>query len=311
MTSFLLNTGKRIPAGKFSSQRITKLIGNNLTSLVGLGTWRSGPNLVAEAVEFALRNGCRHIDAALRYDNEPEVGRGIKASGVPREEIFLTTKLWNTYHNRVEQGIHESLRNLGVDYLDLYLIHWPVSLPADASNTVNDRVLPDWDFIKTWAEMQKLVERGLVRAIGVSNFTISHLERLLSAPSTTIVPAVNQVELHPLNPQPSLHEYCTKRSIHLTAYSPLGSQDSPLHSLPQLQEISQNLGKTVAQVLLAWGIKKGWSVIPKSVSRLRILENLGSDFSLSDEDFAILEGIKERQRLIDGQDFLPISVFDG
>ncbi|KAH7136922.1 NADP-dependent oxidoreductase domain-containing protein [Dactylonectria estremocensis] len=291
MTSFSLNTGQHIPA-------------------VGLGTWRSGPNQVAEAVEFALRNGCRHIDAALRYGNESEVGRGIKASGVPRDQIFLTTKLWNTYHNRVKEGIEESLANLGTDYLDLYLIHWPVSLPADASNTVEDKVLSGWDFINTWAEMQKLVEQGLVRAIGVSNFTPSHLERLLSAPSTSIVPAVDQVELHLLNPQPELYEYCTKKNIHLTAYSPLGSQDSPLYSLPELKEVAKKLDKTVAQVLLAWGIKKGWSVIPKSVSPTRILENLGVEFNLPDEDFAVLEAIKERKRLIHGQDFLPVKVFD-
>jgi glycerol 2-dehydrogenase (NADP+) len=158
--------------------------------------------------------------------------------------------------------------------------------------------------------MQQLVHSGLVRAIGVSNFTIAHLDRLLTAPSTTIVPAVNQVELHPLNPQPSLFEYCDKRGIHLTAYSPLGSVDSPLYSLHPLQEVAAGLQKTVAQVLLAWGIRKGWSVIPKTVTSSRILENLGGDFELLDNDFAVVERITDRRRLIDGQDFLPIRVFD-
>lgn len=158
--------------------------------------------------------------------------------------------------------------------------------------------------------MQKLVERGLVRAIGVSNFTVSHLERLLAAKSTTIIPAVNQVELHPMNPQPELFQFCTEKSIHLTAYSPLGSLDSPLHKIPQLREVAQSNDKSVPQVLLAWGIKKRWSVIPKSVSQSRILENLGGDFPLTNEDFAVVEAIKERKRLIDGQDFLPVKIFE-
>ncbi|KAF2021197.1 Aldo/keto reductase [Aaosphaeria arxii CBS 175.79] len=291
MKTFTLSNGHKIPA-------------------VGLGTWRSGPNKVAEAVEFALRNGYHHIDAALRYGNEAEVGRGIKASGVPRDQIFVTTKLWNTYHNRVVQGVRESLENLGLEYLDLYLIHWPVSLPEDASNTAADIPLADWDYVQTWADMQQLVHSGLVRAIGVSNFTTAHLDRLLDAPSTTIVPAVNQVELHPMNPQSSLFEYCDKRGIHLTAYSPLGSVDSPLYSLHPLQEVAAGLQKTVAQVLLAWGIRKGWSVIPKTVTSSRILENLGGDFELLDNDFAVVERITDRKRLIDGQDFLPVCVFD-
>ncbi|KAF7557719.1 hypothetical protein G7Z17_g433 [Cylindrodendrum hubeiense] len=197
-----------------------------------------------------------------------------------------------------------------VDYLDLYLIHWPVSLPADATNTVSDEVLPDWDYVKTWAKMQTLVERGVVRSIGVSNFTPQHLERLLSATSTIIIPAVNQVELHPMNPQPELYNYCTQRSIHLTAYSPLGSQDSPLYKIPQVLDVASHVNKTPAQVLLAWGIRKGWSVIPKSVSEARIVENLGCDFGLSDAEFAQIDGIKERRRLIDGQDFLPMQIFE-
>jgi glycerol 2-dehydrogenase (NADP+) len=156
--TFTLNTGARMPA-------------------VGLGTWQSKPGEVEEAVESALRCGYRHIDTALAYGNEKEVGVGMRASGVPREEIWLTTKLDNAWHKRVADGIDESLKNLGTDYVDLYLMHWPVALdPSDET-----KVIDGWDFVDTWMEMQKLVETGKVRNIGVSNFGIGHLERLLSA----------------------------------------------------------------------------------------------------------------------------------
>lgn len=143
---------------------------------VGLGTWQSKPSEVERAVEAALRCGYRHIDTAFAYGNEKEVGVGIRASGVPRDEIWLTTKLDNVWHRRIEEAIDESLANLETDYVDLYLMHWPVSLdPKDES-----RVLNGWDFVDTWMEMQKLVATGKVRNIGVSNMSIRHLEKLLS-----------------------------------------------------------------------------------------------------------------------------------
>lgn len=160
------------------------------------------------------------------------------------------------------------------------------------------------------AKMQEMVDRGLVRAIGVSNFTPTQFERLFAAPTTKIVPAVNQVELHPLNPQPELFKYCSEKGIHLTAYSPLGSQDSPLYEVPALKEVSERLGRTIAQVLLAWGVAKGWSVVPKSVNQKRILQNIDAEFELSAEDFKTVDSIATRKRLIDGQDFLPVKVFD-
>lgn len=143
---------------------------------VGLGTWQSKPGEVERAVEAALRCGYRHIDTAFAYGNEKEVGVGIRASGVPRDEIWLTTKLDNVWHRRIEEAIDESLANLETDYVDLYLMHWPVSLdPKDEF-----RVLDGWDFVDTWMEMQKLVATGKVRNIGVSNMGIRHLENLLS-----------------------------------------------------------------------------------------------------------------------------------
>lgn len=161
--TFKLNTGDSIPA-------------------IGLGTWQSQPGDVGKAVEAALRHGYRHIDGAFAYGNEKEVGEGIRASGVPRGDIWLTTKLDNPWHKRVAEAIDRSLANLGTEYVDLYLMHWPASLdPAD-----HKKVYPDWDFVDTWREMQKLVGTGKVKNIGVSNFAIKNLERLLNDPSCKV-----------------------------------------------------------------------------------------------------------------------------
>ncbi|KAH0604269.1 uncharacterized protein H6S33_006646 [Morchella sextelata] len=283
-----LNTGAKIP-------------------LVGLGTWQSGPNEVKHAVEAALRAGYRHIDTALAYGNESEVGEGIKASGVPREEIWITTKLDNPWHKRVEEGIESSLKSLGVDYVDLYLMHWPSSTdPTDLK-----KHYPDWDFVKTWAEMQKIPATGRAKNIGVSNFGIKNLEILLNAPTTTIVPAVNQIELHPNNPSPKLVAYNTSKGIHSTGYSCLGSTGSPLHKDPVLQDIVKKTGKTSSQVLLNWGLQNGWSVIPKSVTPERIVANFQLDgFDLEKEDVQRLSSLKDRFKVC-GDSWLPVKVFFG
>ncbi|KAF2197091.1 aldo-keto oxidoreductase, NADPH-dependent, partial [Delitschia confertaspora ATCC 74209] len=286
--TFTLNTGAKMPA-------------------IGLGTWQSKPNEVREAVKVALQKGYRHIDTALAYGNEHEVGQGIKDSGVPREEIWITTKLDNTWHHRVEEGITSSLKSLGVDYVDLYLMHWPSSTdPNDLK-----KHLPDWDFIKTWQEMQKLPASGRVKNIGVSNFAIKNLEKLLNDPSTKIVPAVNQVELHPNNPSPKLIEYCKEKGIHCTAYSCLGSTDSPLYKDPTLKKIAEAKGKTPQQVMLMWGLQRGTSVIPKSVTASRIEANFELDgWELSDEEVKQLSSLKDRFKVC-GDDWLPIKVFFG
>lgn len=212
---------------------------------VGLGTWQSPPNQVRDAVKAALQAGYRHIDTALAYGNEHEVGQGIKDSGVPRDQIWVTTKLDNTWHHRVEDGITSSLKSLDMDYVDLYLMHWPSSTdPNDLK-----KHLQDWNFVKTWAEMQKLPASGRVKNIGVSNFAIKNLEILLKDPSCQIIPAVNQVELHPNNPSPKLLDYCKSKGIHATAYSCLGSTDSPLAKDKTLQKIADAKGKTPAQIL--------------------------------------------------------------
>jgi len=286
--TFTLNTGAKIPA-------------------IGLGTWQSKPNEVKNAVEAALKAGYRHIDTALAYGNEAEVGEGIKASGVPREEIWITTKLDNPWHKRVEEGIQSSLKSLGVDYVDLYLMHWPSS--TDPTNL--KKHLPDWNFVKTWEQMQKLPASGRVKNIGVSNFAIKNLEILLNDPTCKTTPAVNQIELHPNNPSPKLVVYNASKGIHTTGYSCLGSTNSPLYSNQQLKEIAEKKGKTVQQVLLMWGLQRGWSVIPKSVNADRIQKNFELDgWSLDDEEIKVMDNMPERFKVC-GDAWLPIKVFFG
>jgi len=286
--TFTLNTGAKMPA-------------------VGLGTWQSGPNEVRNAVKVALQTGYRHIDTALAYGNEEEVGQGIRDSGVPREEIWVTTKLDNPWHHRVEEGITSSLKSLGLDYVDLYLMHWPSSTdPEDLK-----KHLPDWNFVKTWADMQKLLPSGRVKNIGVSNFAIKNLEILLNDPSCKTVPAVNQVELHPNNPSPKLLEYCKSKGIHCTAYSCLGSTDSPLYKDESLKSLAKAKGKSVQQVLLKWGLQRGTSVIPKSVTASRIEGNYQLDgWELTDEEMTKLSSLPDRFKVC-GDAWLPVKVFFG
>ncbi|KAK0637014.1 NADP-dependent oxidoreductase domain-containing protein [Bombardia bombarda] len=285
--SFKLNTGASIPA-------------------VGLGTWQSKPNEVSKAVEAALRAGYRHIDTAAAYGNEKEVGEGIKASGVPREDIWLTTKLNNPDHKCVPEAIDDSLKNLGTSYVDLYLMHWPCSLNPDTKQAYDD-----WDFVDTWRELQKLVDTGKVKNIGVSNFGIKNLEKLLNAPSTKIVPAANQIELHPANPSPKLVAYNSSKGIHSSGYSPLGSSDSPLYKNETILALAEAKKRTPQQVLLVWGVQKGWSVLPKSVTESRIKANWDLDgWGLTEEEVAKIDAIPDRFKVCT-DDWLPINVFFG
>ncbi|KAK8858672.1 hypothetical protein IAR55_002901 [Kwoniella newhampshirensis] len=259
-TSFKLNTGATVPA-------------------IGLGTWQAKPGEVRHAVAHALKVGYRHIDGALCYQNEEEVGLGIKDSGVPRSEIFVTSKLWSTFHDRVEEGINKTLSDLGLDYLDLYLVHWPVKTNSKGNHPLFP-TKPDgsrdidwsWDQADTWKQMEAVLASGKVKAIGVSNAGIPILEHL--AKTAKVQPAVNQVELHPYNPQHKLVEYCQSHGILLEAYSPLGSTSSPLHDDPDLVAIAKKHGVSTATVLISWPIQRGIVVLPKSVTPSRIEQNL-------------------------------------
>jgi glycerol 2-dehydrogenase (NADP+) len=233
-------------------------------------------------VQTAIKAGYRHLDCAPLYWNEEEIGKALtevlKETGIPRSELFITTKLWSSQHSQVETALRKSLADLQLDYVDLYLMHWPVSLPPNDPSAPNfgkeDRTVhaQDWDFTKTWAEMEKLLDTGLVKAIGVANFSTVNLEKLLQTAKVT--PAVNQTELHPLLPQDKLNEYCTGHGIHQTAFGPLGGKGSTLHTHPTVLKIAEEHKGTSAQVLLSWGVSRGWSVIPKSVTEARIQANL-------------------------------------
>lgn len=285
--TYKLNTGAEIPA-------------------IGLGTWQSPPGQVEKAVEAALKHGYRHIDTAAGYGNEAEVATGWKASGVPRGQFFLTTKLNNPDQGRVAEACDESLKRLGTDYVDLFLMHWPQ--PVDPSDASGKKALENWDFKKTWAEMQKLPATGKVKAIGVSNFSKHHLEELFADSSFKVTPAVNQVEVHPCYPSFKLVDYNTSKGIHTTAYSCLGSTDSPLYKNDTLAKIAEKKGKTVQQVLLQWGLSRGYSVIPKSTSPSRIEANFALDgWSLDDDEIKTISSIKDRFKVCDGT-FLP---YDG
>ncbi|KAI0139898.1 Aldo/keto reductase [Hypoxylon sp. NC0597] len=291
---------------KNTSKTFTLPSGDKIPA-IGLGTWQSPKDATAKAVKHALSVGYRYIDTALAYGNESEVGEGIRASGVPREQIWVTTKLDNTWHKRVAEGLDTSLKNLGLDYVDLYLMHWPSSTRPDDTKKHYD----DWNFIDTWREMQKLLGTGKVRNIGVSNFGITNLEKLLNDPSCKVKPAVNQIELHPNNPSPKLVAYCKEKGIHCTGYSCLGSTNSPLYKDQTLQSIAKARGKTPQQVLLLWGIQQGWDVIPKSVTPERIESNFDLDgWELTEEEINKLNNLPDRFKVCT-DDWLPIKVFFG
>ncbi|KAI7851332.1 NADP-dependent oxidoreductase domain-containing protein [Circinella umbellata] len=279
---FKLNTGATIPA-------------------TGLGTWQSKPGDAYKAVLTAIKTGYRHIDTALVYGNEKEVGAAIKDSGVPREQLFVTTKLWNNSHrpDLVSKALETSLANLQLNYLDLYLMHWPVSMAESKDLVPKDEdgniIFDPTDFTETYAAMEKLPS-DKVRAIGVSNFSVRNLKKLLK--TAKVVPAANQCELHPYLAQQKLLDFCNEQGIHMTAYSPLGSTDSPLMKDGTVAEIAKKYDASPAQILISWGIQRGTSVIPKSVTPSRIEENF-KDVVLEQADFDKLNSlVTDSKRLI-------------
>lgn len=223
---------------------------------LGFGTWKI-PNEDAQgAVEHAIKVGYRHIDTAAVYGNEEGVGRGIAASGLTRDELYVTTKLWNDKHHREDarRAIEESLEKLGLDYVDLYLIHWPSTVKHGDS------------YIEAWNALQEFKAEGLAKSIGVSNFLEENLDAIEGE-----LPAVNQIEVHPTFQNCELVADVMRRGITVEAYSPLGSGADIGN--PQVAEIAAAVGKSVGQVMIRWHLQKGWVVLPKSVTPSRITEN--------------------------------------
>ncbi len=265
-----------------TKQRFPEVTLNNNVSVpqLGLGVWQSREGgEVERAIACAFDVGYRSIDTAAIYENERGVGAAISSSGISRDEIFVTSKVWNTDQgfDRTISAFGKSLKLLGLEYLDLYLVHWPVA----------------GKFNETWKALEQLYRKKKVRAIGVSNFFTHHLEDLLQ--EAEVIPAVNQIEFHPYLIQQHLFDFCVEKNISLEAWSPL--MQGKFIEIGKFDEIALKYNKTAAQVLLRWHLQRGVIIIPKSVNKLRIKENAAIfDFSLSEEEMAQINKLDKNYR---------------
>jgi aldehyde reductase len=297
------------------ASKSVKLSSGHSMPLVGLGTWLSKPGEVANAVRIALKNGYRHIDCAQAYENQKEIGEVLHEvftkGEIKREDVFITSKVWNTFHShqRALDAVDTILEELRIPYLDLCLIHWPMGYKegGELFPKKGDKMeYSDVDYLDTWKALEEKVKEQKIRSIGLSNFGIEQIKRVIA--NGSIRPAVLQVELHPYFQQKDLQKFCASENIVLTAYSPLANPAMPFHKEgdpnvlhdPIISRIAKNHNKTNAQVALRGAIQKGIVVIPKSVNEKRILENFNVwDFELTPEELKEYEKIDQNRRFLD------------
>ncbi|NNG35141.1 aldo/keto reductase [Nakamurella aerolata] len=257
---------------------ITLNDGNTIPQL-GIGVWQVSESDIVPSLTKAFEVGYRHVDTAAAYGNEEGVGQAIRQSGLPREELFITTKLWNDRHTDARKAVEESLSKLGLDYLDLYLIHWPV--PAKD------------EYLTAWRALEQIKADGLAKSIGVCNFNPGHLAKIIDGSDT--VPAVNQIEIHPTLTQTAVVEDDKRLGIATESWTPLGGKEDLEN--PTIVAIADRLGKTAAQVIIRWHLQHGFIVFPKSVTPERIEQNFDVfNFELTDEDMAAIDGLNADRR---------------
>lgn len=261
---------------------LVTLSDGHLMPQLGLGVWKAGNDVVGSAVQTALETGYRLIDTAAIYQNEEGVGEGLKATTVPRDELFITTKLWNSDQQHAGKALEASLKKLQLDYVDLYLIHWPA--PAEDH------------YVSAWEQLIELQKSGLTRSIGVCNFDIGHLQRIIH--KTGVAPVLNQIELHPLLQQRELQAWNATHSIHTESWSPLAQGGEGVFDTDIIQALAAKYQKTPAQIVIRWHLDRGLIVIPKSVTPSRIHKNFDVfDFRLEKEELSQIQSLDSGTRL--------------
>ena len=265
-----------------SQQPLVKLHDGNLMPQLGLGVWQATIEQATQAIIYAYQQGYRAVDTATLYQNEQAIGQAIQQGNLDRQSLFVTTKVWNDKHHDVARALQTSLEKMQLDYVDLYLLHWPVP----SAN----------QYVTAWQSMIKLQQQGLIKSIGVCNCNQPHLQRIIS--ETGVVPVINQIEIHPLFQQTALRHWCQQQQIQVESWSPLAQGGKGVFDHPTILQLAEKYHKTPAQIVIRWHIDNQLIVIPKSITPHRIRENFSVfDFQLTDADLTAIAQIDKQQRL--------------